>query len=142
MIRRVIVDTGPLVAFLNNRDRHHDWAMAQFAEIQPPLLTCEAVVSEACFLLRGWPPGARSILELLERRVLQISFSLADQLPHVCRLMKKYEDIPSSLADACLVRMSELYDSSPIFTLDADFRVYRKHKRTTIPLLPAPTLER
>jgi len=142
MNQRVIVDTGPLVAFLNNRDSHHAWALARFAEIQPPLLTCEAVLSEACFLLRGWPPGSRSILELLERRVLQISFSLADQLPHVCRLMKKYEDIPSSLADACLVRRAEWYDSSPILTLDADFRVYRKHKRRTIPLLPAPKLER
>jgi predicted nucleic acid-binding protein len=138
MMRQVILDTGPLVAFLNARDRYHKWAMAQFAEIQPPLLTCEAVVSEACFLLRGCPPGSRSILELLERKVLEISFSLADQLAHVSRLMKKYEDIPSSLADACLVRMAELHDDSSILTLDADFMIYRKHKHRVIPLLSAP----
>lgn len=138
MLRKVILDTGPLVAFLNARDRVHEWAMAHFAEIQPPLLTCQAAVSESCFLLRGSPPGSRSILELLERKVLEISFSLADHLAHVSRLMKKYENIPSSLADACLVRMAELHDDSSILTLDADFRIYRKHKHRVIPLLSAP----
>lgn len=83
MKRQVILDTGPLVAFLNSRDKYHDWTKAQWAQIQPPLLTCEAVVSEACFLLRGWDNGASSVLELLERGVLKISFSLVDHIAFV-----------------------------------------------------------
>lgn len=137
---QVILDTGPLVAFLNSRDKYHDWAVTQFGQIQPPLLTCEAVVSEACFLLRTWTHGAGSVLELLERKVVEISFSLADNLAPVAGLLKKYANVPASLADACLVRMAELHDQSPILTLDADFKIYRKHKRKVIPLLLTPAM--
>ena len=104
-------------------------------------MTCEAVVSEACFLLRTWTHGAGSVLELLERKVVEISFSLADNLAPVAGLLKKYANVPASLADACLVRMSELYDHSPIFTLDADFKTYRKHKRKIIPLPMPPAMK-
>lgn len=135
MKRRVILDTGPLAAFLNSRDKRHDWTLTQWSSIEPPLLTCEAVISEACFLLRHWDRGANSVLELLERKVLEISFCLADQITPVSTLLKKYSSIPISLADACLVRMAELHEHSPVLTLDTDFQIYRKHKRQIIPLL-------
>lgn len=135
MRRQVILDTGPLVAFLNSRDKYHDWTVAQWSSIQPPLLTCEAVVSEACFLLRQWNKGASSVFELLERKVLEISFCLADHIVPVSALLKKYSSVPVSLADACLVRMAELHEHSSIITIDADFQIYRKHKRRVIPLL-------
>ncbi len=138
MRRQVILDTGPLVAFLNSRDKHHDWAEAQWAQIQPPLLTCEAVVSEACFLLRESNKGISSVFELLERKVFEIFFCLADQIAPVSVLLKQYGNVPISLADACLVRMAELNDSSSIITLDTDFRIYRKYKRRVIPLLMPP----
>ncbi|MGO9021090.1 MAG: type II toxin-antitoxin system VapC family toxin [Syntrophobacteraceae bacterium] len=138
MKRQVILDTGPLVAFLNGRDKYHDWAKNQWAQIQPPLLTCEAVISEACFLLRQWEEGAGSVFELLQRKVLDISFCLPDHIVPVTVLIKKYWNVPISLADACLVRMAELYDTSSIMTIDADFRIYRKHKRRIIPLLAPP----
>ena len=138
MRRKVILDTGPLVAFLNSSDKHHDWIEAQWAQIHPPLLTCEAVLSEACFLLRDWKEGCVSVLKLLERGVLKISFCLSDNISSVSALIKKYRNIPTSLADACLVRMAELHDGSSILTLDSDFRIYRKHHRKVIPLwLPA-----
>lgn len=135
MREQVILDTGPLVAFLNSRDKYHDWALEQWATIRPPLLTCEAVVSEACFLLRHWNKGTRSIFELLERKALAISFCLADNIMPISASLKKYESVPMSMADACLVRMAELHDGSSIITLDTDFQVYRKHKRRLIPLL-------
>jgi uncharacterized protein len=140
MKRQVILDTGPLVAFLNSRDNYHDWAKAQWAKIQPPLLTCEAVVSEACFLLMEWDKGISSVFALLERKVLEIFFSLGDQIAPVSVLMKKYGNVPISLADACLVRMAELHDSSSIITLDSDFQIYRKYKRRVIPLLMPPDI--
>ena len=54
MKKQVIVDTGVLVAIINKNDHYHRWALQQFADIQPPLLTCEAIISETCFLLRHY----------------------------------------------------------------------------------------
>ena len=101
-------------------------------------MTCEAVISEACFLLREWDKGAGSVFELLRRKVLWIFFCLADQIIPVSALLKKYENLPISVADACLVRLAELHDSSSIMTLDAHFQIYRKNKRRIIPLLAPP----
>ncbi len=54
MKKQVIVDTGVLVAILNKNDHYHAWAVQQFAKIEPPLLTCEAVLSECSYLLRDY----------------------------------------------------------------------------------------
>jgi len=133
MKNRVILDTGPLVALINARDRFHEWSKMQWADMEPPLLTCEAVISEACFLLRNTGGGSGTVLELLERNVLSIPFRLMENAGPIAVLLKKYADIPMSLADACLVRMSELYADSLVLTLDADFNIYRRNKRNVIP---------
>lgn len=138
---QVIVDTGPIVAFINGRDRYHGWAKGQWAEIRPPLLTCEAVVSEACFLVRRFAGAEAVILELLQREILQIPFRLSDCVGQIVWLLKKYADIPMSLADACLVRMAESYEGSLVFTIDKDFTVYRKNKRARIPVILPPDLK-
>jgi predicted nucleic acid-binding protein len=133
-----ILDTGPLVAFLNRRDRFHDWAVARLGEIEPPLLTCEAVLSEACFLLRHLPAGPAAVLELVERDLVRVGFSLGAHLPAVSRLLVRYARVPISLADACLIRLAELNTGSPLLTLDSDFRIYRLHGRRVIPALLPP----
>lgn len=138
MKQHVILDTGPLVAFLNARDKYHDWAVSHWAQIEPPLLTCEAVLSEACFLLRHASKKANPVLQLVERGVIRIAFNLSDNIAFVAALMTKYSNIPASMADACLIRMAELNDNSPVLTLDTDFRIYRKHQRRVIPLLQPP----
>lgn len=135
MTRGVIVDTGPLVAFLNKRDTWHEWAVAQLSAIEPPVETCEAVVSEAAFLLRADPRGSDALLELVERNLVVCSFHLDGALEHVRRLMKRYQDVPMSLADACLVRMTEERRASKVLTLDSDFRRYRRLGRQVIPLI-------
>ncbi len=129
------MDTGPLVALINGRDTYHQWAMQQWALIQPPLLTCEAVLSEACFLVGGLDGGTRAILELLQRGIIGIPFRLGEHTEEVAGLLKKYADVPMSLADGCLVRMTELYTASSVLTLDADFSIYRKNKRRMIPII-------
>ncbi|MEW6666672.1 MAG: PIN domain-containing protein [Thermodesulfobacteriota bacterium] len=138
MRRQVILDTGPLVAFLNRQDTYHNWSVAQWSEILPPMLTCEAVLSEACFLLRWQDKGREHIFELLRRKTIHIPFRMNENIAPLGDLMKKYDSIPMSLADACLVRMAELFDESSILTLDDDFTVYRKNKRQAIPLLAPP----
>lgn len=132
---RAILDTGPLVALLNSRDRHHEWAVDQWSRIAPPLLTCDAVLAEACFLVQPFAGGQNAVLDLLRRSVLDASFQLAEEAGALSRLLKKYSDVPMSLADGCLVRMSELNDDWAVMTLDSDFRLYRKNGRQVIPTL-------
>lgn len=135
MIQRVIVDTGPIVALINARDQWHDWVRAQFDEIVPPLATCEAVLSEACFLARRTRGGDDAVLTLVDRGVIELAFDLRDQFSNVSGLMRRFANVPMSIADACLVRMAELPGDRPILTLDGDFRIYRKHRRRRIPLV-------
>lgn len=131
-MNRTIVDTGPLVALLNRRDRHHEWVRDLLDTIVPPIFTCEAVLSEACFLLRGLG-GQDAVLELLARDVVRVEFDLAAEVGAVRALMKRFADVPMSLADACIVRMSEQEPRSVVVTLDGDFRIYRRNRRQIIP---------
>jgi predicted nucleic acid-binding protein len=133
MIRNVLVDTGPLVALLDRRDRYHGWATRQLAGRRPPLLTCEAVLAEASHLLRNVHGGGPTLLELVRRRVLTAPFRLDEEVARVAKLMSRYADVPMSLADACLVRLAEQNEQSAVMTLDGDFRIYRKNGRQVIP---------
>jgi predicted nucleic acid-binding protein len=105
--RFVILDTGPLVALMNARDKDHEWTAAQWADIEPPMLTCEAVVSEAFFILSQIGLGQETVLEMLSRGAIRFEFRLQDHIKPVGTLLRKYSDIPMSIADACLVRMSD-----------------------------------
>jgi predicted nucleic acid-binding protein len=132
----VLVDTGFLAALFRRRDTHRAWAVRHAAEVQRPWHCCEAVLAEALFLL-GKP--ARPVLStLLQRRSLQVSFSFADHQEQVLALMEKYADVPMSLADACLVRMTEVLPDPVVLTTDTDFRVYRRHGRQVIPCVVPP----
>ena len=133
--RKVLLDTGPLVAFLNRRDRYHGWARTQWAEIESPLWTCEAVISEACFILGSYPGASQAVMEMISRGIVQIPFRLEQEARRVSKLVLKYQDVPMSVADACLVRMTEQTTESPVFTLDGDFKIYRRLGRQVIPTL-------
>ena len=135
MTRRCIVDAGPLVAFLSARDHHHEWARSAFASVAPPALTCEAALAEAWHLLGGTANGQLALLELIATGTVAPDFELKAELVAVRRLVARYRDRPMSLADACLVRMAELYDEAAVITVDRDFSVYRKHGRQAIPLV-------
>ena len=134
-MHRAIVDTGPLVALLSARDTHHQWARSSFATIAPSGITCEAVLAEAWHLLRGTARGQSALLELLAGGTLTIEFGLMAELAAVRRLVSRYKDKPMSLADACMVRLAEIYDEASVITLDRDFAVYRKNGRQVIPLI-------
>jgi uncharacterized protein len=129
----ILVDTGPIVAFLNGRDRYHHWSRETFSEIESPVLSCEAVLSEACFLLRNAPGGSEAVLKLVDRGLVRIPFRLEAENAPVRRLLSRYSNVPMSLADACLVRMSEQLADSVLLTLDRDFKVYRRLGRGVIP---------
>lgn len=131
----VIVDTGPLVALLNRRDSHHKWVVRQLADIQPPMLTCEAVLAEATYLTRAVPGARAALIEMLGEEFLKIGMAVAEHHSAILAMVRRYTDVPMSLADACLVRLAELYPQSPILTLDGDFVIYRKNGRQVIPMI-------
>ena len=135
MLRQVIVDTGILVALIDRQDQYHDWALEQLSSISPPLLTCEAVISEAWFLLGRVRSGREALLLLLEQDQVKVEFDLNAEQVFVIALMRRYRSVPASVADAELVRMAELYPQSSVFTLDSDFQIYRKNRNTPIPLI-------
>ena len=131
MAGSVLVDAGFLVALLSRRDGNHRWAAAQPSRFPPPWKTCEAVLSEAFHLL-----GARSghaLTALLRRRAVVPAFELGADVEPVLKLLDKYADVPMSLADACLVRMTEALTDPVLLTTDTDFHVYRRHSRRTVP---------
>ena len=135
MTTSLILDTGPWVALHCKDERHHGWAKEQFAQYPGPFITCEAVVTEVCFLLaRGGFDRAKA-LALLERGVVRIGMVLSEEASAVRKLFERYDNVPASLADACLIRLSELYEPSRVVTLDSDFHVYRRHGRKAVPLL-------
>jgi uncharacterized protein len=131
----VVVDTGPLVAALLERDRDHAWTRAQLQGLPAPLATCEAVLSEAFFLLQRVRGGGERLAALIDRGTVESRFDFQDERDSVLRLLRKYADTPMSFADACLVRMTELHRDSRILTLDRDFAAYRRNGRERIPVL-------
>lgn len=131
MAASVLVDASFLVALLSRRDSYHAWAAAQSVNYPPPWSTCEAVLSEAFHVLGT--RGAPALGALLRRGSLRPAFDLGDQLEPALKLMEKYSDVPMSLADACLVRMSETFSDALLLTTDTDFRVYRRHSRQVLP---------
>jgi predicted nucleic acid-binding protein len=134
-MKRVIVDTGPLVALLNASDKHHTWTRKVFDDVEPPMTTCEAVLSEACFLLHRINGGQAAVLELVARGIVAVTFSISAELASVRKLMDRYASVPMSLADACLVRMSELDPRATVVALNSDFKIYRRNRRQAIPVL-------
>jgi predicted nucleic acid-binding protein len=132
---KAIADTGFIVAFGNQGDHHHIWAVDIAKNITEPLITCEAVLAEAAFHL-----GSSSyVLSLLRDEMLRLSFDINRNLQPLGELARRYEDRKPDLADLCLIRMSELNPRYTVITVDEnDFRVFRRNKREVIPILCPP----
>jgi predicted nucleic acid-binding protein len=131
----VLVDTGPLVALLDRQDQDHRWTVREGRRLPPKMLSCEAVLSEVHFLTQAIPEAKRRIEGWLIEGWLELPFSVREHHSAVHELMLRYVNVPMSFADACLVRMSELWPEASVFTLDLDFRVYRRNKRQRLPLI-------
>ena len=110
------------MSFLAAGLKHYSWA-------------CEPVLTEAAFLLKREGHEADPLFELLERGVIRIALNLQEERADLRALMHRYRNRPMSLADACLVRLSELHTDAEVFTLDSDFRIYRRHGNKVIPVL-------
>lgn len=130
-----LVDTGPLIALLERKETHHAWTVDAIREAPLPLLTCEAVLTEAFFLLQRQKRDPNDLITMAKRGLIKTAFDFNKEKMVVGSLMDRYTDRPMSFADACLVRMTEIFSESVVFTLDGDFKIYRKNVRATIPLI-------
>lgn len=133
MAKAVIADAGMLVALIMRRERHHAWAVSQAKNWPHPWFTCESALSETFFLCDD--VGRLALTEFLRRGLITLRFNLGVEMDSVLTLMEKYRDIPMSIADACLVRMTELIADPVVLTTDSDFRLYRRHSRQVVPTI-------
>jgi len=122
------VDTGPLVsAFARREPKFKSWAEELLGRLPLPLVTCEAVITEASHLLGS----SVRLMEAIDRKLIVCRFDLQREAHLVGQLCAKYADQPMDLADACLVRLYETHreGSATILTVDrTDFTVYRTSK--------------
>lgn len=124
-----IADMGFVVAFLNARDTHHAWALELAEQVTTPLITCEAVLTEAAYLLNQ--PAL--VLETLSSGLLALDFDLNANREQLVVLAERFSDQSPDLCDLCVVRMSELHPEHSVLTTDRkDFSVYRRNRNQVI----------
>jgi len=130
----IVLDTGPLVAWLCHADQHHAWCSKIFSRLPLPVATCESVIAEAAHRLRKYGSGVESLCQLLESGELRVE--AVSDLHAVAGFMRKYE---SDFADASVVWLSEKYPKARVFTVDfTDFKIYRRFRNQVIPLVEKP----
>jgi predicted nucleic acid-binding protein len=123
------------VALLDRSEQHHPECVEVVSAVEAPLITCDAVIAESCYLLREIRGAAEAVLENVDRGIFQIPYRLAGNAGGVMKLMRKYADTPMDFADACLVDMASDFQTGRVLTLDTDFRVYRWGRNRPFELL-------
>jgi len=134
-VKPTLLDTGCIVALLDRSERRHAACVAALEKLAAPLVTCEPVIAESCYLLRKLPGAVNAVLENVERGIFQIPLPLAGRTPSLRVLLKKYARVPMDLADACLVDLASELDTGDVLTLDSDFHIYRWGRNRAFRLL-------
>jgi predicted nucleic acid-binding protein len=131
----VLVDTGFLIAVYDRSEPLHARCLRIYEDFDAQLVTCEAVLSEGCYLLRNVHGAVRGVLQSVQEGILQIPFALSESASGVADLMEKYRDTPADFADACLIAMAQQLGTGDIFTLDSHFKHYRWRRNRAFNLL-------
>ena len=105
--RRILIDTGPLVAMADRNDPYHGACVEQSRAIAEPSYTCWPVITEACYLLRSRPDLVEQLLEACHEGTYHILRLEAADIPGVGGILAKYRDQQIDLADACLAHLAE-----------------------------------
>ncbi|SRR6266567_7028106 len=131
----VLLDTGAIVALLDRREWAHMKCVRVLESLRRPLATCEAVISESCYLLRNRPDAMEVVLANVESGFFEIPFQLSRSASKVQTILHKYRDTPADFADACLIHMADELETGDILTLDRDFEHYRWRRTRTFNML-------
>jgi len=134
-VKPVLLDTGVIVALLDRSEKRHGRCVSVMEGFERPLVTCEAVIAESAYLLRGLPGAPETVLQNVERGVFQVPFQLSRSAAPVRSIMRKYRDLPADFADACLIHLAEELNTGDILTLDGDFQLYRWRRNHPFNLL-------
>lgn len=135
MPQPVLIDTGPLVALLDRRESHPQWASGIASRLHGTFLTCGAVLSEATFVLSLHPPAMARLRKLVDDGIVCAVEENTKLWIRALVLMERYANVPMSFADACLIAMTEVTPGARVFTLDRDFLIYRQDGEKPIALL-------
>lgn len=135
-MKPVLLDTGVIVALLDRSESQHEACAKIIRTIESPLITCEAVLTESCYLLRKLPGAAAAVMENLNAGIFQIPFQLSTETEGVKQRLRKYQEREIDLADACLIRMADQFGTGDILTLDRDFEIYRWGKNKAFRIMP------
>jgi predicted nucleic acid-binding protein len=130
-----LLDTGPLVALMDRSEEHHEWARATFTGLRLPLPTCQAVITETCFVLRHEPEPLAKFCRHVGRGDFVDAFDFATLAPRAMGLMERYANVPMSFADPCLVTLAEQSEEARVVTLDRDFLIYRRSDGRSVGIL-------
>lgn len=136
-MKPVLLDTGVIVALLDRSENLHSACAEAVHNLRAPLITCEAVIAETCYLLRNLPGACEAVMDNVAVTIFQIPFQVARKAPGVKQILRKYRDRRIDLADACLICMADEFETPDILTLDKDFTVYRWGRNKPFRLLPA-----
>jgi uncharacterized protein len=140
-MKPVLLDTGVIVALLDRSESFHRACAQTVREVEAPLVTCEAVIAESCYLLRNLSGASGAVIENIAAGIFQIPFQLSRDTAGVKQVMAKYKDRKIDLADACLIRLAEEFGTPDILTLDRDFAIYRWGKNKPFRVLPSTNLQ-
>ena len=135
-MKPVLLDTGVIVALLDRSEKFHEACSRTIKELESPLITCEAVIAESCYLLRNLAGAAEAVIENVGAGIFQIPFQLSREAMSVKQVLRKYRDREIDLADACLIRLADEFETGDILTLDKDFAVYRWSRNKPFRILP------
>jgi uncharacterized protein len=135
-VKPLLLDTGVIVALLDRSERAHELCAETVRRTTVPLVTCEAVIAESCYLLRSISGAPEAVVENVTAGIFQIPFQLSRESQGVRSILRKYRDRKIDFADACLIRLAEMSGSGDILTLDRDFAVYRWRRNKPFHVLP------
>lgn len=134
----IIVDTSPLVAILSPRDNYHQICVNTLKNIQPPLLTTWAVITEILWLIRDNKKAIESLFIMVEGNLIKIVELPEDAIIWLKNFMLNYYDMGVQIADASLCYLAETYQLKIIFTLDRkDFSIYRIKNNQHFTIIPS-----
>lgn len=141
-MKPVLLDTGVIVALLDRSEKFHKACAQTVREVEAPLVTCEAVITESCYLLRNLSGASEAVIENITAGIFQVPFQLSRDTAGVKQVLRKYKDRKIDLADACLIRLADQFGTADILTLDQDFTIYRWGKNKPFRVLPSTDLHR
>lgn len=134
-MKPVLLDTGVIVALLDSSEKTHRACAEAIHAAVAPLITCEAVIAESCYLLRNYPGAPEAIMDNVAAGIFQIPLQISKDAARIKQILRKYRDRKIDLADACLIRLADEFEAPDILTLDKDFTIYRWGKNKPFRIL-------